>query len=314
MGNTLNAVEPLGGGFRSVDEQVFVIPRHGRHEIANQWFKLVVMLEGDCLHTVDDDPPIRFRPGDVVVVPRMGRQYYLALGPRASLRVHGLRLIFDPAVLPAYPADHRWTPPTGEEDTDFVAFARHHLQEYRHLDTHSDETIRNLLAELRDEAEHRRPGYRFRARALCTDLVVHVVRTLQQLDAKERTVATKGRKAAHLVMQAREYLVKNLTEEVTLSQAAAHLGVSSEHLARKFKQETGQTVLDCLRGLRLEKAKTYLLGSGQPVTAIARLTGFSSVALFSRTFKRYVGHSPLAYRQERWEETLETPQVERSGR
>jgi AraC-like DNA-binding protein len=220
----------------------------------------------------------------------MGRQYYLALGPRASLQVHGLRLIFDPAALPAYPADRRWTPPTGEEDTDFVAFVRHHMQEYRHLDTHGDETIRDLLAELRDEAEHRRPGYRFRARALCTNLVIHVVRTLQQQDAKERTVATKGRKAAHLALQAREYLVKNLTEE------------------------TGQTVLDGLRGLRLEKPKTYLLGSGQPVTAIARLTGFSSVALFSRTFKRYVGHSPLAYRQERWEKALETPQVERSGR
>jgi AraC-like DNA-binding protein len=311
MGNTLNAVEPLGGGLLSVDEQVFVIPRHGRHEIANKWLKVIVMLEGDCLHALDDAPPVRFRPGDVVVVPRVGRQFYLAHGPKASLQVHALRLIFDPAVAPAYPQGHTWTAPAAEVEPDFVAFARHHLQEYRHLEGGSDETLRGLLAELRHEAEQRQVGYRHRARALCTELVVYVVRALQRRDAAEHTGTTRGRKAAHLAMQAREYLVKNLAEAVTLAQAAEHLGVSSEHLARKFKQETGQTVLDCLRNLRLEKAKTYLLGSGQSVTAIARLTGFSSVALFSRTFKRYVGHSPLAYRQERWEEASEAPAEQR---
>ena len=73
-----------------------------------------------------------------------------------------------------------------------------------------------------------------------------------------------------------------------------------------FKRETGQTVFHCLQQLRLEKAKTYLIGTDQSITAIAGLTGFSSVALFSRNFKRWVGKSPLQYRQERWTAGINT--------
>jgi len=310
MGTTLNAIEPLGPPFRSVDEQVFFMPRHGRHEIANQLFKVIVLLEGDCLHQVDEEPAVRFAPGDVIVVPRVCRQRYLASGPRSPRRVHALRLVFDPEALPASPADQRRPAVRGDTETDFSAFVWLHFQEAHHLP--GDETLRALLADIRHEAEQHRPGYRHRATALCTALVVHVARALEarteQLDGNG-TAGRKGR--AYLVLQAKEYLLKNLAAELRLDTVAWHLGVSPEHLARTFKRETGQTVFAYLQQLRLERAKTYLLGSGRSITAIAEETGFSSVALFSRNFKRYAGRSPLAYRQERWEEGEVEGAVER---
>jgi AraC-like DNA-binding protein len=303
MGTTLNAIEPLRAPFRSVDEQVFFIPRHGRHEIANQLFKLIVLLEGDCLHQVDDDAAVLFAPGDVVVVPRVCRQRYLASGPRSPRRVHALRLVFDPGVLPPFPATPRRTPLRLDTESDLAAFIRHQLHEPCHIAGGGDEVIRSLLAELRQEAEQRRSGYRHRATALCTALVVHVVRVLEARSSLADGKSTGQRKGrAYLVLQAKEYLLKNLAAELRLDQVAWHLGVSPEHLARTFKRETGQTVFAYLQQLRLERAKTYLLGSGRSITAIAEETGFSSVALFSRNFKRYSGRSPLAYRQERWQE------------
>jgi AraC-like DNA-binding protein len=303
MGTTLNAIESLGPPFRSVDEQVFFMPRHGRHEIANQLFKVIVLLEGDCLHQVDNEQAVPFVPGDVIVVPRVCRQRYLASAPRSPRRVHALRLVFDPEALPPLPAGQRRPAPRGDTETDFSAFVRLHFQETRHLPGAGDETLRALLTELRHEAEQRRPGYRHRATALCMTLVVHVARALEsrsgQVDGNG-TPARRGR--AYLVLQAKEYLLKNLAAELRLDTIAWHLGVSPEHLARTFRRETRQTVFAYLQQLRLERAKTYLLGSGRSITAIAEETGFSSVALFSRNFKRYAGRSPLAYRQERWEE------------
>lgn len=304
MGTTLNAIEPLGAPFRSVDEQVFFMPRDGRHEIANQLFKIIVMLEGHCLHQVDDAEPVPFAAGDVIVLPRVCRQRYLATGPRSPRRVHALRLVLDPEAAPAA-SGRRRLPLRGDPESDLTTFIRQHLTETCHLPGAGDETIRRVLTELRQEAEERRPGYRHRATALCGDVAIHVIRRLHRPADANGSNGRRGR--AYLVLQAKEYLLKNLAAmEMRLDQVAWHLGVSPEHLARTFRQETGQTVFGYLQQLRLERAKTYLLGSGRSITAIAAETGFSSVALFSRNFKRAVGRSPLAYRQERWEEAEET--------
>jgi AraC-like DNA-binding protein len=303
MGNTLNSVEHLGAPFHSVDEQVFVIPRAGRHEIANRHFKIIFMLEGNCLHEVGDGGPAPFATGDVMVIPVVGTQRYLAASPRGPRRVHARRLILD---LPAHSGAQRRVPVRGDVEMDLAAFIRHHLREVRHVPQGQDEVIRPLLTELRQEAEQRRPGYRFRVTALCSAMTVHLIRRLSRPEAQSVSAASgTRRRRAFLVLQAKEYLLKNLKDDLRLDQIAWHLRVSAEHLARTFKRETGQTVFTCLQHLRFERAKTYLIGSEQSITAVASQCGFNSVAHFSRSFKRYCGVSPLAYRLERWSKAME---------
>jgi AraC-like DNA-binding protein len=301
MGNTLNSVEHLGEPFRSVDEQVFVIPRDGCNTVANQLFKLVFMLQGACRHEVDTEGPVRLEVGDVLVIPRVCQQRYWALPGDTARRIHALRLVLDPDRVPPL-ADGRRPVVRSDAEMDFAAFVRHHLREVRHLPLGADDVCRFLLAELRQEAEQRQPGYRFRVTALCTSLVVHVVRQLGEAKP-EASPQSPGR--SYLVLQAKEYLLKNLSADLHLNHVARHLRISPEHLARTFKEETGQTVFTYLQHLRLEKAKTYLIGSDRSIAAIAGMTGFGSLSLFSRNFKRYVGASPLAYRKGRWDQAKE---------
>ncbi|MBL8795711.1 MAG: helix-turn-helix transcriptional regulator [Planctomycetia bacterium] len=303
MGTTLNAVEPLQPPFQCVDEQVFVTPLDGCNDIPNRCFKIVFMLEGHSLLQIDEEPRVPFAPGDVVVIPRACRQRYWTSPRRELRRLHALRLVFDPAVCPPFTAGPHGLPPTGDPERDFTAFVRQHLHDTVHLPGGQDETIRPLLTELRQEAERRQPGYRFRVSALCLAVVVQLVRQLQQHAAAE--VANRPSRRAHLALHVREFLLKNLDRALHLDEIAQQLTVSPEHLARTFKQETGQTVFYYLQQLRLEKAKTFLIGSDKTVSDIATLTGYSSLALFSRTFKRHVGASPLHYRQQRWEEAVE---------
>lgn len=303
MGLTLNPVEHLGPPFETVDEQIFTIPISRYNEVPNRAFKIIFMLEGDCLHQVDDEEPVPFARGDVLVIPRICRQRYWPKSDQGSHRVHALRLVLDPALVPAFSADHRRSSIPGDVETDFSVFVRHHLQEWRHLPGGQDSEVRPLLAELREEAERRLPGYRYRVTALCSMIVVHVIRQLTAGVTSASTRAEKGR--ARLVNQTKEYLLKNHDRELHLTEVAEHLTVTAEHLSRVFKQETGQTVFGYLQHLRLENAKTLLLSSDLSVTEIARQTGFSSASLFSRNFRQYVGASPLKYRRERWSEAVE---------
>lgn len=303
MGTTLNAVEPLGEPFRSVDEQVFVMPRDGHNEVANRLFKIIVMIEGHCLHEIDDLGRVPFRTGDVVIIPRICRQRYWPLHRRGSERLHALRLVFDPLKCPAYPADHRPVTRRGDVERDLTACVRHHFQEVRHLSPPADVHLRTLLTTLRQEAEQQQTGHRFRVTALCTSLVVQLARCLSRDAGQRDHDRHTGR--AHVVLHTREFLLKNLQRTLHLDEVAEHLAVSQEHLARVFKQQTGQTVFGYLQDLRLERAKTFLIGSDKSIGEIATLTGYSSLALFSRTFRRHTGVSPLQYRQERWDQAVE---------
>jgi AraC-like DNA-binding protein len=303
MGTTLNSVENLGLPFRSVDEQVFVIPSGQFNEVRSTVFKINFIFQGAGFHEVAGGERVRFEPGDIFVLPRICTHRYYPLGPRDSHRIHALRLVFDPTTFPPFPATHRRTPMRGDVERDFASYIRHHLQEARHLPQGQDAIVGPLLTELRQEAELRATGYRFRVTAILTAVLVQIVRQISRPASARAEPDKRGR--AHLVLHAREYLRKNLDRELHLDQVAGHLHVSVEHLARVFKQETGQTVFTHLQQLRLEKAKTYLIGTDKTISAIARLSGFSSVSLFSRTFKRAIGTSPLRYRQERWDRAVE---------
>jgi AraC-like DNA-binding protein len=101
------------------------------------------------------------------------------------------------------------------------------------------------------------------------------------------------------VVQAKEFLIRNHARDLTLGEVAWSVKKSEEHLARIFRRVTGQTVFDYLRTVRLEMAKTLLINSEKTLTEIASATGFGSLALFSRSFKQYVGINPSGYRQQR---------------
>jgi len=311
MSHTLNSVDQLGSPFSQVDEQVFVIPEGGYNEVDNKFFKLVCLLDGECWHQIDGGPRARLSAGDVLVIPRLCVQRYWPLTSEGSQRVHALRLICDTALLP--PLANDFDPATDElpgaeeSEATLTLFLRRNLSSDQHLPLAHDMPMQTLMADLRREAEERAPGYRFRVTSLCTTLVVSLARLLNR--AAERGMTEPHHRRVRLVAQAREYLVKNLDLHQSLAKVAGHLRVSEEHLARVFRQETGKTVFDFLGEIRLEKAKTYLLGSEMNVTEIARQTGFSSVSLFSRNFKRATGTGPLAYRQERWTRAMQNDSV-----
>lgn len=95
-----------------------------------------------------------------------------------------------------------------------------------------------------------------------------------------------------------EYIEMHLEEPVSLKQLAALVGYRDYYLSRKFKKETGFSIVDYIKYARIEKAKLLLSTTRDSVQDIAKRLRFCSSSYFSQTFQHVTGVLPQQYRRE----------------
>lgn len=74
-----------------------------------------------------------------------------------------------------------------------------------------------------------------------------------------------------------------------------HVGISTNHLSFLFKEELGITIHKYLTHIRIEHSKIKIIEGKKSLTTIAEEAGFSSIYLFSRSFKNTVGIMPSMF-------------------
>ena len=90
-------------------------------------------------------------------------------------------------------------------------------------------------------------------------------------------------------------LQRNLAEPPTLEEIGREVGCSHFHLSRTFSSETGMTIPQYLRQLRMEKAAELLQSGKFNVTQAAFEVGYSSLSHFSSAFHETFGCCPGLY-------------------
>ena len=93
------------------------------------------------------------------------------------------------------------------------------------------------------------------------------------------------------------WMEDNAGRELTLEDIAAHAGMSTRTLNRRFREQTGTTPLQWLHRVRIRQAQHLLETTTHPVDRIAAQVGFGSPTAFRDRFKRVAGTSPHAYRR-----------------
>jgi AraC-like DNA-binding protein len=83
----------------------------------------------------------------------------------------------------------------------------------------------------------------------------------------------------------------------TLDELAQHAGLSRTALAERFRGAMGDTPLNHLRVLRMQRAMRLLAETDHKLESVAAEVGYQDAFSFSKVFKRTVGVSPKAFRQ-----------------
>jgi len=90
-------------------------------------------------------------------------------------------------------------------------------------------------------------------------------------------------------------LRRNLAEPPTLEKIGREVGCSPFYLSRTFSRETGMTIPQYLRKLRMERAAELLKSGKCNVTEAAMEVGYSSLSHFSQAFCQTMGCCPALY-------------------
>ncbi|MFC4306311.1 helix-turn-helix domain-containing protein [Cohnella boryungensis] len=101
------------------------------------------------------------------------------------------------------------------------------------------------------------------------------------------------------IRNAQAYMASHMEKTITREQLAQVAQLHPEHFSRMFRKLAGMSPSDYLTRIRMEKAKSLLQQSGQPVLNVARKVGYSDPYHFSRRFKKYTGMAPSLYANRR---------------
>lgn len=105
------------------------------------------------------------------------------------------------------------------------------------------------------------------------------------------------KKYSGLIENAQKYIKDNYqNEEISLNAVAASVNLSPSHFSTIFSQEAGQTFIEYLTGVRMDKAKELLRCSGMKSSEIAYAIGYKDPHYFSYIFKKMQNCTPKEFR------------------
>jgi AraC family transcriptional regulator len=85
---------------------------------------------------------------------------------------------------------------------------------------------------------------------------------------------------------------------------ASEVGLTRMHFAAQFKAATDLRPHEYPLRRRIERAQEMLVGTDMSLVDVALAVGFQTQSHFTTIFRRFVGQSPLAWRESRDNATI----------
>jgi AraC family transcriptional regulator len=161
-------------------------------------------------------------------------------------------------------------------------------------DAFKDPLISQIAATMADEIDG---GFvdGILADALNTALAAQVTRCFVDRSAIIMLEPSNGLSGERL-RRVRDYVEAHLDDRLTLSDLAGVACLSPYHFSRSFKQAVGVGPQRYVMQRRLERAKTLMRRTNEPLAEIAQQVGFSDQSHLTSIFRRETGLTPGRYR------------------
>lgn len=155
--------------------------------------------------------------------------------------------------------------------------------------------LTGYLNALEAELGVRQIGSEGSIQSLLTLLLVAMMRELSNLPQK-----CLPREPLPVFQQREEfidnYFASHYWQDVSASDLAAHLGITTRHLARVMQKRYGCTFRQHLLKIRLYHARQQLTNSELPIWQIANRCGFTCQSAFATAFRKQSGCTPSQFR------------------
>lgn len=148
-----------------------------------------------------------------------------------------------------------------------------------------DASLKRLLENLHSE---------YKSEAPCLTLIEHYVKSIAMLIARKYMAKNSENDMVSLVMM---YLQDHMAERITVQQLAGLTYVSKSYLSRVFKRQTGMSLIEYLRAIRIETAKAILASSEMSTEEVSYTVGYQSSKYFYRAFLACTGMSPREFKK-----------------
>ena len=132
------------------------------------------------------------------------------------------------------------------------------------------------------------------ADALNTALAVRITRLF--VDPSAVNLTPSNGLSRERVKRVCDYIEAHLDDRLTLNEIARVACLSTYHFSRSFKQAVGVGLRRYIMQRRVERAKTLLRRTDQPLSWVAQEAGFTDQSHFTGEFRRQIGVTPGRFR------------------
>ncbi|SDD64834.1 AraC-type DNA-binding protein [Paenibacillus sp. UNCCL117] len=171
------------------------------------------------------------------------------------------------------------------------------LQPWLHIGKSKQPLVEQLIQDIQDELDLREPGFDFSIRINLIKLLILIDREYRRTMRRPSARTAFGEAEESPIQDVVRYIYDNYSQDIPLEQGAHIARMAPAYFCSMFKKETGQTFVDFLHEVRIERAMELIRQDTHTVTQICFQVGFHHLSHFIRTFKKRTGLTPTEYKK-----------------
>jgi len=253
-------------------------------EHSHDFYELVIVTRGSAVHWLEGmEFPVT--AGDVFLLQGRQRHYF---HDRKDLDL--INVMYDPKKVALPENELRRMPGYCAMFMLEPTYRRQHRFASRlHLKRVPLAHVEQLVEEMECECAEKEPGYEVTLRAKLLEVMIFLSRAYTETDTTEAEALLR-------VGNVIGALENGFSKDWKLDDLVGIAHMSRSNLMRIFRQATGQSPIEYLVRLRIQRAMELLRSTDLSITEIAMEVGFSDSNYFARQFRRALGESPRSFR------------------
>lgn len=191
----------------------------------------------------------------------------------------------------------------GATDIQFPNYPRNYLPvpkggHIMHPTVELRRKIARICSAMETENKVSREGRYVMLKAFLIQLILLIFREQCKPSSSSEGYAFESVNKNHVVDKIISYFQDHYSEKISLDHIAENMYLSPFYISKIFKSETGDTPINYLINIRLERAKILLEnGDNGSIQEIAAMVGYDDAYHFSKLFKKRYGMSPSEARK-----------------